>query len=152
MDEAFWVLAGAALTAIGGVIGVQIQAHREHRRWMRAERLKAYIEAHTIISEIDEITYQQREIAYKKRKLGHDDEATRGQVDQLEVRNDDLADRVRELTRKFHAANSPLVVLGPDRIRVAAKDLAASVDDDELREAAEIRFQEACASILKLTN
>lgn len=44
MNELSSVLVGAGITAIAGLIGLIIAGKNEHRKWLRGERLKIYME------------------------------------------------------------------------------------------------------------
>ncbi|WP_026549555.1 hypothetical protein [Arthrobacter sp. Br18] len=43
MDDLGSVLLGAGITAIAGLLGLVFTSWNEHRRWLRGERLKAYV-------------------------------------------------------------------------------------------------------------
>lgn len=53
MDALWPVIAGGLIAVAGGIVGAWIQGVREHRRWLRQERLDAYsdflkyVERHT---------------------------------------------------------------------------------------------------------
>ena len=120
------IFGGALVAALGGLLGVSVQARRDHAKWVRERRYEAFVTAIVLLRDVS----ARQEQANKIRAAGG---AARGSG------LDQVISRARELEAEWPAASAPLAVLGPDGVDnalgIAAKALAS--DDQRGLRAAE---------------
>ena len=139
--DAIGILLGGGTALAGGLIGVLgalivqvISGRQAHYRWLRDKRLAAYVESQSLISELDFLQSRMERLEANEARM------TRKERHRAVVEVKNLGDK---LTARFHAANSHLVILGPDSVRTASKTLAHSLGNEAERDQAQRAFQDA---------
>lgn len=107
------VFGGASLTALAGLVGAWIQAHREHRRWVRERRYDAFVKAQAIIEDL----------AWLEWKLSAGPALAGPELKQVEA-------SFQDLRSKFSEFNAPIVVLGPQSVVEAIKAATTALGTD----------------------
>lgn len=121
----------ALLTIVAGLVGAWIQARREHNKWLRETRFRAFTES---IAAIDAFSHHVRGMTEKPKVKG---EQTLLQM-RLSVLGDAASQKrylLEESDRRMDRideAFAPLQVLGPDAIREALVEYsrASRLGDD----------------------
>ena len=144
---------GAALvTALAGLAGAGLQGRREHKRWVRQERLAAYLDflrfAHgmwdliddreRVRAKIDVLKPKVVELREKQRNTppGAPRDALRAEMERYDGETDELLATLAEMDERGKASRASLIelsvacfLLGPRRVADAAGRVAEATTD-----------------------
>lgn len=99
---------GALVTVVGALLGTFLQGKREHKKWLRGERVGAYAR---YLAHVDEFRSMWRIIEKEKRNLvRHRETQARvtEDIEELEVDGDDAREQVSSLRKELRLLNSRL--------------------------------------------
>ncbi|WP_104131586.1 hypothetical protein [Cryobacterium sp. M91] len=114
------IFGGALVATLGGLLGVSIQARRDHAKWVRERRYEAFITAIVLLRQVTVLMEEANKIT-----AGSTEGTARG-TDFTAV-----VSRAKELKTGWPEASAPLVVLGPDGVDKALGIAAEALGTDD---------------------
>lgn len=137
------IFGGAALTALAALVGATIQARREHRRWIREQRLIAYQRVHALVEQMRYGDYDRQLVKDFERELTElADKATISKADRERfiaagldsVGGERQTPRAqfewsREIVANKIETNAVLALVGPREVRDRLEAVFASITD-----------------------
>lgn len=125
--------AGVLVTVLVGLFGAWVQGRREHARWIREQRYEAFVRVLGAIDDFDTF-YRNSTNPSEYQKMRDVLRFGGDKVKQL-ISAEDAAS---SLMARFDEAVTPVVILGPDSVRDALREVSAARkagDEDSRSEA-----------------
>lgn len=149
------IFGGAALTVIAGFIGAWIQGRREHKKWLREQRLNAYLQALAFVRGIIVARIQieaLRDQVNKRKQPGEADPANAAHLQQIRETLDRVGENLNAMPERISEVMAPLGILGPPAVESAMSAFLPllSVSDLKATEAAEKVLVAAMRAALKV--
>lgn len=152
MDDWFNVIltpaiVAAVVAAIGTWIGAGLQDRRDHRRWLREQRYEAYVKFEAFYRDATSVSRALSDLRNQPERT--DNEAD---IDDLSESIANLSMRADKLLGGSADALSPLVVLGPNAVAIAADEMLSQLAADERtrQTTAHDAFKAAVHKVLKI--
>ncbi|MFJ4224946.1 hypothetical protein [Microbacterium sp. NPDC089695] len=115
------IFGGVALTAGAALLGAWIQSRREHDKWIREQRLAAFIASRVYVTNA-------RSLIQKFRKTQA--EAAAGDK-AASARMADIHKESTALLASFAEASAPLTIVGPDDVNDAVRAVSKAITDND---------------------
>lgn len=122
-------LSGAGIAVLGGLLGAWIQGRREHAKWLRDARLRAFVSIETTLNKMER---QDRDHLLFKSQL--EKAKTDGNIEMMTTMNAQmtaLAERALQTGQDIAVDLAQLRLVGPDKVASLVENVAGTMFEND---------------------